>query len=215
MKRKQIIAVVFSIVALLGSMGSVGAAVIDGLNWADSVDEYSTEHIQNYAGTLMAAGPTTWWVTGKSDADVDGNDYAWDGVDNDYVAGWRANNPSKYITVQFDFGVADVTGTDLIIRMYGGSSASASVLGSTDGVSFTEIGTIGGGASGYLRDEEFDLAGKFASEVHYIKVLRVGNGAKTGMFFDSFASTAIPEPAIMVLLVCGGALGLLRRRRKF
>ncbi len=207
MKHREIaIAALF----VVGLVGPAGAAVINGQNWADSAYEYTT-NIQNYGGELMSTNSSTWWVTGVSDADVDGNGYAWDAGDNDYVAGWRANAPGEYIIVKFDIGLEDLAGNDLVIHIYGGSSASASVLASTDGSSFTEIGTIGSGTPGYFCDETFDFAGLFGSDVHYVKVLREANGSKTGMFFDSFAS--VPEPATMTMLVCGAAAMLARRRK--
>ncbi len=210
MKGREIAIAVLSVVVLSGLAASAGAAVINGQNWADSAYEYTT-NIQNYGGTAMDAA-TEWWVTGVSDADVDGNGYAWDAGDNDYVAGWRSNSSGEYIVVEFDIGLADQAGDDLVIHMYGGSKAEASVWGSTDGTSYTQIGTIGSGMSGYFRDETFDFAGLFGSDVHYVKVLRQANGSKTGMFFDSFAS--VPEPATMALLICGGAAVLIRRRKK-
>ncbi len=195
------------------------AEIIDGQNWADSVVSH-TDKIQNYGGDFM--DPTTeWWVTGKSDADVNGNGYAWDeGIDQDYVAGWRANAPGENITVGFNTGLADMAGNDLAVHMYGGPNAIASVLGSVDGVFYTQIGSIGSGTPGYFRDEEFDFDGKFSGDVQYIKVLREANGANTGMFFDSFASapaSVIPEPMTLVLLASGGLLmigrWLVTRRR--
>lgn len=205
-KCSQIAVAVLLVVVLTGP---AGAAVVGGQNWASSAYDY-TSNIQNYAGTVMDA-TTEWWVTGASDADVDGNGYAWDPGDEDYVAGWRAGAPGEYIIVKFDTALTNIVGDDLVIRMYGGSGASATVLVSTDDSSYTQIGTIGSGVSGYFRDETFDFDGQFSGDVHYVKVLRVGNGPQTGMFFDSFAS--VPEPATMVLLACGGAAVLIRRRK--
>ena len=42
-------------------------------------------------------------------------------------------------------------GDDLTIHLYGGPSASANVLDSTDGISFSQIGTIGGDRSSSSR----------------------------------------------------------------
>jgi len=192
----------------IASAATVGAAVVGGVNWADSVYDY-TSYIQNYGGTLMTAS-TEFWVTGPSDADADGNGYAWDAGDPDNVAGWRTINTDQYIVMQWQIGVADVPGDDLTIRMYGGPSASANVLASEDGTNYTHVGTIGGGTPGYFRDETFDFTGLFSSDVHYVKVLRVASGPQTGMFFDSFAG-GVPEPTTLVLLT-GGAAALLRRR---
>ncbi len=206
--------IAIAVLFVVGLSGPAGAAVFNGQNWADSVYEYTT-NIQNSGlgvpAELMSADPSNQsWVTGVSDADVDGNGYAWDAGDNDYVAGWRANAPGEYVIVNFVIGLEDLAGDDLVIHVYGGPSASANVLASTDGNSYTQIGTIGSGTSGQFRDETFDFAGLLGDDVHYVKVLRAANGAQTGIFFDSFAS--VPEPATMVLLICGGA-GLFLRRR--
>ena len=201
------------VVGLLAYATIADALTIDGQYWADSVEDY-TGNIQNYGGTYMTLA-TECWVTGESDADVDDNGYAWDAVDNDYVAGWKSNAPSEHIIVKFDAGLTDIVGNDLVIRMYGGSIASASVLASVDNESYTEIGSLGSGTPGYFRDEEFDFDG--LSGVHYIKVDRGANGPQTGMFFDSFAST-VPEPTTLAMLALCGLLAaarwmVVRRRR--
>jgi len=188
---------------------SANAGIIGNTNWADSVFDYSS-NIQNYGGTLMTEA-TEFWVTGLSDADVDGNGYAWDAGDLDYVAGWRSNAPGEYIILEWNTGIPDLVGDDLTIRLYGGPSASASVFASTDGTEFTQIGTLGGGTPGYLRDESFDFAGMLGDDVYYVKVERIANGPQTGMFFDSFAG-AVPEPSTLALLGVG-ILGLIRRKR--
>lgn len=197
-----------SLVICLSTLAvSASAAIIDGQNWADSVSTWSGS-VQNYGGTLMDAD-TTWWLTGPSDSDVDENGYAWDdGVDNDYVAGWRGAG-SAYITMYFDTALDDIQGDDLVIHLYGGSGADASVWASSDGSSFTNIGSIGGGTPGYFCDEVFGFNG-LVDSVHYVRVDRIASGPGTGMFFDSFAS--VPEPASMTLLVFG-SLGLLSRYR--
>ncbi len=205
------------VVGFLGYSRSADAEMIGGQNWADAVTDY-TANIQNYSGEIMSAA-TEWWVLGPSDADVNGNGYAWDdGVDQDYVAGWRSNAPGEYLIVEFDTGLADVQGNDLVIHMYCGTSADASVLASVDGISYTEIGSLEPGTPGYFSDEEFDFDGAFASDVHYVKVVRVANGPQTGMFFDSFASV-VPEPGTMSLAALGlGSLliaaGWKRSRRR-
>ncbi len=197
-------------VLAMATTTSVTAAVIEGINWADDAAEYSSK-IQNYGGTLMDAS-TEWWLTGPSDADVDGNGYAWDAGDLDYVGGWRSNAPNEYITMYWETGIPDLAGDDLIINMYGGPGASANVFAGIDGKSFTPIGSIGGGTAGYFRDETFNFAGLFGEVVQYVRVERIANGPQTGMFFDSFAG-AVPEPATFVLLACG-TCALIRRKNR-
>ncbi len=165
----------------------------------------------------MMTDSTKFWVTGAPDADTNGNGYAWDAGEPDYVAGWRTINADQYITAYFNTGLADISGDDLTIWLYGGPYANASVLASTDGVDFTEIGSITGGTPGYLRAETFDFDGLFTGDVHYAKVLRVTSGPNTGMFFDAFGGAAVPEPGTMALLSAGGLMGLLaygKRKRK-
>lgn len=194
-----------SVAALMAFPMIAEAAIISGVNYADDVTEY-TSNIQNYGGTLMTDS-TKWWVLGQPDADADGNGYAFDSGDPDYVAGWRSAAPGEYITVHFNIGLANVVGDDLSIWLYGGPNANASVLASINGVNFTQIGSIGGGTPGYFREEKFDFGG--LSDVHYVKVLRVASGPKTGMFFDAFGGVPVPEPGTMVLWFTGGLMGLL------
>lgn len=206
--RTAICSLAFGVLVLLG-VASTTAEVIDGTNWADEAVGYST-NIQNYGGELM--GPATeWWLTGPSDADVNGNGYAWDAEDQDTIGGWRAAAPGEYVTLYWEIGVSDLTGDDLVIHLYGGPGAAADVLASVDGDVFEQVGTIGSGTAGYFRDETFDFGGRFADDVHYVKVLRTTSGPQTGMFFDSFAANT-PEPTSVMLLIVG-ALALTPRRR--
>ncbi|MBN1393979.1 MAG: PEP-CTERM sorting domain-containing protein [Pirellulales bacterium] len=193
------------------------AAVIDGVNWADDAYAYSAS-IQNFGGTKMSEDAAyEAWVVGPPDADANDNGYAWDEGDPDYVAGWRANAPSEYLVVYFDAGLADVEGGDLTVWFYCGPDAEGMLSASTDGSDYVNVGSFGGGESGYLQGESFDFDGLFEGSVHYVKVARETNGKDTGMFFDAFGGTAVPEPATAVLLSAAGLIGLLAyavRKRK-
>lgn len=198
-----------ALAAALTATVAVQAAVVDGVNYADSVEAYSS-NIQNYGGTFLSSGSESW-LTGAPDADVDGNGYGWDAGDLDIVAGWRSNAPSENIVMKWDLAIPDVAGDDLSITLYRGPNASANVLASVDGTSFTQIGSIDGGTPGYFAELTFDFDGLFADDVQYVKVERVANGPQTGMFFDAFGGAVAPEPTSLTLLAIGVA-GLLRRR---
>jgi len=203
------------IAALAAFPAIVQAEIVGGVNWADDVVDHSA-NIQNYGGTMMSES-TEFWAVGAPDADADGNGYAFDSGDHDYVAGWRTTNADQYLIVYFKTALTDVLGDDLTIRLYGGGKASATVLASSDGEEFTQIGSIGGGTEGRLRDEMFDFNGLLADEVHYVKVSRATIGPGTGMFFDAFGGMAIPEPGTFVLFSFAGLAGLLvcaKRTRK-
>ncbi|MGD8453338.1 MAG: PEP-CTERM sorting domain-containing protein [Phycisphaerae bacterium] len=197
-----------ALAATLLAAATTTAEIIDGVNWADEAVAYSA-NIQNYSGVLMDE-TTEWWPTGPADADVDGNGYAWDAVDQDTVAGWRSVAPGEYITLYWETGIPDLPGDDLAITLYGGPSAEADVLVSVDGDVFTSIGTIGTGTPGYFRDEGFDFGGLLTGDVHYAKVLRTASGPQTGMFFDAFAGV-VPEPGSLTLLILA-TFALARRR---
>jgi hypothetical protein len=166
--------------------GPAGAEWINGVYWADDVPAW-TGAVQNYGGELMTE-ETTWWLTGSSDADVDGNGYAWDEGDNDYVAGWRSSG-SASLTVYFHLAIPDIDGPDLIIHEYGGSSALASVWASPGDVDYVQVGTWGGGTPGWFEDVEIDFDGLLDS-ARYIRVVREASGPQTGTFIDSFAMVA-------------------------
>ena len=203
----------FSLLVISVLATSSQAVLINGQNWADSVTSY-TSQIQNYGGTLMDS-TTEFWVLGQSDADQDNNMYAWDAGDPDYVAGWRGNSVNQEIVVGFNTALDDIAGDDLVIRMYCGSGAQASVFVSEDNSSWTSIGSITGsqgqvpGKPGFLYDAAFDFSGLFSGDAYYVKVHRDTAGPQTGMFFDSFAS--VPEPATMLILGIGAAF--LRKRK--
>jgi len=190
---------------------SLDAEVIDGVNWADNVTAY-TSNIQNYIGTAMDV-TTEFWVTGVPDADADGNGYAWDASDSDTVAGWRSSAPNESLVVHFDTGLVNIPGDDLSIYMYGGPSASASVWVSADNATYVQVGALGGGVTGYLRQEKFDFDG-FVSDVYYVKVERIANGSGTGMFFDAFGGVSIPEPGTITLLLVVIGLFVVRRWKR-
>jgi len=211
-KTRSILFLIF-VSSLFATGGS--AALINGRNWADSVVSY-TSQIQNYGGTLMDSG-TGYWVLGESDADQNGNMYAWDfdEGDLDYVAGWRSGAANQEIVVGFNTALEDIIGDDLAIRMYCGPNAQVSVSVSEDNSVWTNIGTVSGasgqipGKPGYLYDATFDFSGLFSGDVYYVKVHRDIAGSQTGMFFDSFSS--VPEPATVLILGIGAAC--LRKRR--
>ena len=203
------------VVGCLASAQIASAGMIGGYNWADAVVDY-TANIQNFHEEEMT-GLTEWWVVGPSDADQndDGEAFAFPpyGPDQDSVAGWKKFGLDEWIVVQFYTGLADVEGNDLVIRMYCGPNARASVSASTNGGLYTQIGSIEGqsgqvpGKPGFLYDAEFDFDDAFgALPAHYVKVKRLADGPNTGMFFDSFASTLVPEPTTLALL---GVAGLL------
>ncbi len=183
-------------------LASAQVARADLIDWADDVEAYSSM-IQDYGGTIMDES-TTWWLAGPPDGDDT----------HDFVGGWRSNAPDEYILMHWDTAIPDVPGDDLVIRRYGGPSAEANVLASVDGSTFTNIGTISGGTPLVFQEDWLDFDGQLEGNVSYVKVERVANGPKTGMFFDAFGGTAVPEPATMALLLtAAGTFGFWRRKR--
>ena|GEM_PF-5140002 len=196
---------------LVGLVAPAEAGLVDGTYWADDVVEPWSGQIQDYGGTLMDA-TTTWWLTGAPDADVNGNGYAWDEVDEDSVAGWRGNDPGAEFTVYFEIPIPDLAGDDVLIKGYRGSSYSASVWASSAGALFEQLGTIGGGQAGYFDEFWFDLAGTSFGEVQYVRLDRDANGPNTGGFVDAVGG--VPEPTTALLLTCGGMFAIKRQRQR-
>ena len=225
MNRKRLSVIVLVTALLGGFAASLNATVINGQNWADSVSDWSGG-IQNYGGvswTNQGADPSTWWVTGVPDADVDGNGNAWDAGDNDYVAGWKGAGAAHFI-LYYETALVNMPGDDLAVKVYGGSKCKATVLGSTGGVSYTQIGIIAGakgqipGKPGFFHEVGATGLDKYTTldfgsldNLHYIKFERSATGSGSGMFFDAVGS--VPEPLTIVLLACGG-LGVLSRRHR-
>lgn len=184
----------------------------NGINWADKVENH-TELIQKYGGgSCGGPGPAlldpntpsnTWVLLGENDSDTNDNMFAWDDCDRDYVAGWRGGTmaaQNQEITVWFGTPLTNIAGQDdLRIRAFCGPLAKASVLVSSDGEEFVEIGIIEGipdnipGTPGYFCDVTFDFGN--ITNVHYVRVHRINCFAQSGMFFDSFGSVGkiIPE----------------------
>lgn len=187
MNRRRIV-ILAALAWLIGTPAT--ALVADDINWADEVVDYSA-NIQNYSGVLMDV-TTEWWLTGPPDADVNGNGYAWDVVDQDTVAGWRSTYAGEYVTVYWEAGLPDLAGDDLWIHLYSGPYAEAEVSASVDGTAYVVIGALGAGTPGYLRQESFDFAGLFETRVYYVRILRTASGPQTGMFFDALGGGVSP-----------------------
>jgi len=205
---------IYILLVILAFGKTVQARCIEGINWTDSVFSH-TDKIQSWADGYYG-GPgshymdsntpaTTWWVLGPNDADGNGDMYAWDFEqgDRDYVAGWRTGSPlhsEQEIVVKFETGIKDIIGDDIVIRMFCGPVAKASVWASIDGNDFTQIGIIEGqlneipGTGGYLYDAFFDFNGIFTDDVHFIRVFREVTEPQSGMFFDSFSTAYIDVP---------------------
>jgi hypothetical protein len=167
-------------------------ALSEGVYWADEVSAW-TGNVMNFGGELMTDA-TTWWLTGRPDADVDGNGYAWDPVDHDYVGGWRhcGSSGDESFTVYFEAPIRDVDGPDLMIHKYAGPNAAASVWASSEDADYVQVAELGGGAGGYFVDVWVDLAG-LADDVHYVRVVREANGPQTATFVDALGA---PLPSL-------------------
>jgi len=194
---------------------SIRAAYVRGQNWADKVVSY-TPRIQRFGtpgctGGVLMNPNAMWWVLGPSDCDQNGDMDAWSTdanglqtIDYDYVAGWKgagAMNEHQELVVWFNIGLQDHNDIDdLVIRLYCGYKAHASVWASVDGNDFARIGEIVGrddgipGTPGLLYDAYLDFKGLFTKDVHYIKVHRETATPDSATFFDSFASAVIIEP---------------------
>lgn len=212
---KQLTNILLCTWTLTTLVNPASAAYIKGQNWADKVVSY-TPRIQRFGtpgctGGVLMDPHTTWWVLGPSDCDQNADMDAWSTdanglqtIDYDYVAGWKGSGPlneDQEMIMWFDIGLDDYQdANDLVIRLYCGYKAVASVWASADGNDFIRIGQIEGrdgeipGTPGLLYDAHFDFGGLFSREVHYIKVHREATAPDTGMFFDSFASAIVIKP---------------------
>jgi hypothetical protein len=218
-KKVSGIALVSLVLCMLSAELS-SAALVGGQNWADTVAAWSG-NIQNYNGTETGAIAAAY-VLGAPDSDVDGNGYALDACDNDYVAGWKGIGDVSF-TVYFETALLNIDGDDLAVKMYGGPNCQADVYGSVDGSSFEMIGSIAGaqgqipGKPGYFHNPGATGLEKYSTmdfgaldNLHYIRFDRAVSGAGSGMFFDAVGS--VPEPATIFLLGAGW-LALFRFRK--
>jgi hypothetical protein len=204
--------IIYVLLIILAFGKAVQARYVEGINWADRVASH-TDEVQSWTGG-ECGGPepdwmdsntpaNTWWVLGSSDADWNGDMYARDFHlgDRDYVGGWKATNADQEIIVKFDTGIEDIDGNDVVIRMYCGPIAEASIWASVDGNDFTQIGTIEGhldeipGIGGELYDAYFDFNGLFTGDVNFVKVSREVAQPKSGFFIDSFSTAYIDLPS--------------------
>jgi len=213
--------VLVSLLLCMISVEVANAGLLAGQNWADSVAVWSG-NIQNYNGTATGAVALAY-ILGRPDSDLDGNGYAWDPGDNDYVAGWKGAANTSFV-VHFESALLNVDGDDLAVKVYGGPNCRADVYGSVDGSGFELIGSIAGakglipgkpgffhnpGAIGLEKYSKLDFG--TLDNLHYIRFDQAVSGAGSGMFFDAVGS--VPEPAT-VLVMAAGWLGLLRFRRR-
>ncbi|MCK4658642.1 MAG: PEP-CTERM sorting domain-containing protein [Phycisphaerae bacterium] len=186
------------LIALLVGCVATANADYDDYLWADSVEGWNG-NIKNFGDELMT-WETSWWLTGLPDCDMDGNGYAFDPGDNDYVAGWKMPPANDSFTVKFDTLIQNSPGDDVLVVGYSGPTYESSVQASSDGINFTELGTIGIGQPGYLHDFWFDLGG--LTDAQYIRVERLSTASLSGGFVDAIG--AVPEPTSAMLLILGG-----------
>jgi hypothetical protein len=174
------------------------ASLVDGQNWADSLVAWSGS-IQNYNGTSIGEDALVY-VLGPPDSDIDGNGYAWDADDNDYVAGWKGTADASF-TLYFEVALLNIDGDDLAVKVYGGATCKADVYGSVDGNSFELIGSITGakghipGKQGFFHEPDATGLDRYVTldfgildNLHYIRFDRVVPGQGSGMFFDAVGS---------------------------
>lgn len=126
---------------------------------------------------------------------------------------WLSNTPDPptnlgFITAGFTTGLTDGPGVDIVIydaiADLPTTSELADVFVSNDGTAFTFLGAYGNSIN------SFDLAGVFASTVHYVKI--VNTSTSNSPDIDAFQGNyEVPEPGSAALLGLASALVLRRR----